>query len=286
MASPSTTPYSFKNEKSYEIDGTLLGECNDGCHIYATTWNRLQNIHIKNWEYNRPADMVRIPEIAKQLKKQNYIDGFIYLVKSNETYHSRPVFYCYDGIHRIEALHYLSNSNNDTCSTSTNTTSQTRELDYKMVVHVYYEYDEMEIKRKFETLNKCIPVPEIYTKAEKELNMKNTIQEIVHYFYQKYTRHFSSNRRPNLPNENRDMFMEKITEFFHEHSELLMFHSNKLIELIEQFNSIMREKCRIIKMTQKQRDKCEKNDCFLFIRKNWVKALDVCYLNSLIRIPR
>lgn len=271
------------NKMMNEIDGTLLGECNDGCYMYATTWKRLQNIQIKNWEYNRPADMVRIPDIAKQLKKQNYLDGFIYLVKAPKTerentktistHQNKNVYYCYDGIHRIEALRYLSND------TTVNN-------DHKIVVHVYYDYDEMEIKRKFETLNKCIPVPEIYTKAEQELNMKKRIDEIVNHFYKKYIKHFSSNRRANIPNENRDIFIEKMTEFFQEHNELLSFHSSKLIEMIEQFNLIMKEKARVVKMTRKQYEKCCKNNCFLFIRKNWSKTLDMCYMNSMIRVSR
>jgi hypothetical protein len=107
--------------------GKLLTKCNENTYIYGITYQYLKEIQIENWIYNRPPDYTRIPEIIKQLEKQNYVDGFIYLVKYGEN-----KYYCYDGIHRLEALRYLYERNN--------------KINHKIIIHLINNYDEQEIK--------------------------------------------------------------------------------------------------------------------------------------------
>lgn len=232
--------------KSSIVQGKTLRENKDGSQLYGISWNTLSKINISNWEFNRPYDTTRIPEIVEQLKKQDYVDGIIYLAKKEDD------IICYDGIHRIEALKQLQKSN------------------HRMVVHFYPFYNEQIIKNKFETLNKCVPVPELYTSAHKELNMKNSIEQIVKHFYNRYYPMFKPSPRPNIPHENRDNFTNKIQNII-EQLDLYHMTSHEFIDRMENYNMYLRnnETENKNKITKNQLEKCIYNNFYIFIAKDW-----------------
>lgn len=234
------------------LEGKILCKNKDGSQLYGLTRNTLSKMNIYNWELNRPYDNTRIPEIVEQLKRQDYIDGIIYLAKKD----NRVI--CYDGIHRIEAIKYLQKTKNN--------------INHKIIVHYYPFYNEQLIKYKFETLNKCVPVPELYTSAHKELNIKNMIEDIVKHFYVKYFNMFKPSAKPNIPHENRDNFTNKIQNII-EQLDLFHMNFNDFINFMEKYNIILREKVNQnetkIKLSKKQLEKCKYNNCYLFITKDW-----------------
>jgi len=247
-----------------ELNYKVITKCDNNTYLYGIRYKELRKMEIKNWIYNRPPDMVRIPEIANILEKQNYLDGFIYLVKYGEN-----KYYCYDGIHRLEALKYLYKRNNEF----------NNKVNHKIIIHLITTYDEYDIKKKFELLNKCVPVPEIYTKATQELNKKNIIEEVVYYLYEKYNSHFSPNKKPNIPNENRDVLMDKLRELINNNEKMNMLKKEQIKKLFELFNNKMKGKQNHLKLTNKQKMKCEKNNCFIFASKNWVKGFELLINN-------
>lgn len=242
------------NEDNIDLNGKILCRNKDGSQLYGLTWNTLSKNNICNWELNRPYDNKRIPEIVEQLKRQDYVDGIIYLTKKDNT------IICYDGIHRIEALKWLEKIN--------------PHINHKIVVHYYPYYNEQLIKSKFETLNKCVPVPELYTSAHKELNIKNMIEQVVKHFHTTYSNMFKPSAKPNIPHENRDIFTNKIQHII---EELNLFHlsSNDFINILENYNSMLREKFNQnqnktkTKLSKKQLEKCQCNNCYLFMTKDW-----------------
>jgi len=239
---------------------------NDGSELHAMRWSKLSRFSIKNWHLNRPHDNTRLPEIIHQLKEQDYVDGIVYIAKKEDTY------VCYDGIHRIEALKLLRHDIDCT-------------IDHKIIVHYTPIYNERAIKQRFESLNKCVPVPEIYTSAHKELDVKNTIEIIIKYLTEKYPSMFKASRRPNIPHENRDLCTDKIHTIIKELSLESVSH-DKIIDLIEQFNFQMRERISSLKLTVKQMHKCGDTNCYLFIRKDWDRSFIVSYYNKLLTIRR
>ncbi len=161
--------------------GVPIRSYSDGSTLYMTNWDDLSQYDIRNWRLNRPHDETRVPDIMKQLKTQEYVDGIIYMCRD------RNGLICYDGIHRIESLKTLYQMD----STHTHT----------MLVHLIPEYDEAKIRDKFDSLNKCIPVPEIYSSAHRELDNKKLVEDIVKYFTSTYPEMFKPTKRPNLPHE-------------------------------------------------------------------------------------
>ena len=246
--------------------GKILCKNNDGSELIASRWSKLSQIEIENWHYNRPPDNTRIPEIIYQLKNQDYVDGILYLTNDNDS------IICYDGIHRIESLKLL--SHDIKCN-----------IDHKLLIHYYPSYNEQIIKQKFETLNKCVPVPEIYTSAHKELNIKETVEEIVRYYTEKNPLMFKPSKKPNIPHENRDVFTDKVYYIIQE-LQLTNFKYDKILDAFKQFNNLMFEKKQFLKLSAKQRKKCEDNKCYIFTRKDWDRVFIISYYNGHIKINR
>lgn len=236
---------------------------NDGSVIFGITWKQLINLSIPivNWEYNRPYDPKRIPEIVSQLEKQEYVDGIIYLTLKDDE------LVCYDGIHRIEALKLL--------------TKQKTEVNHKLIIHYYNEYDEITIKNKFELLNKCIPVPELYTNAHKELRVKNVIDTIVKHYTSIYKDMFKPSNNPIVPHENRDRFIDKIDYIISEVN-IENIDSETFINSINIYNEYIKTNINKFKITVKQLKKCSDNNCYLFIKKDWHSMFVDFYRNHIL----
>ncbi len=250
------------------IPGKVICPYNETTYLIGVTWKQLidNNIEIVNWKYNRPHDPLRIKQIAKSLITTNYVDGIIYIV-CNDTNPENIVFECYDGIHRIETMKYLQTKYSD--------------VNHKIIIHYTCEYNETVIKSKFEALNKCVPVPEIYSNAERQLDMIKKVEYITNYYISLYPNHFSGNRKTNIPNENRDTFIEKMSQFIKDHK-LETLSNETIIQIIDKYNNVMKENYKFYKLTQKQYEKCAKNNCYLFISKKWDASLDKLYQNNLL----
>jgi len=240
---------------------------NDNSRIYGLFATDLVNLEILNWKKNRPPDMTRIPEIIEILKTQNYLDGFIYLFKEDNKY------YCYDGIHRVKALeqYYKIEQHKRSC--------------HRLFVHLYNEYDEYTIEKHFKQINKCIPVPEIYTDAAYTLEFKEKVEYIVNTTYKKYPKHFSTSKRPNKVHENRDIMIDKVTSLLQENKLDRMYSKEILFDIcIIQFNGLMKKYIDHAKLTEKQKQKCETTGCYIFIDKNWDRLLSKSYVLGKINI--
>lgn len=236
----------------------------DGSSIYSVKWSSLSRHNIINWKYNRPYDEVRIPDIKYLLEEQDYVDGIIYLFYQDNN------LICYDGIHRIEALKQIKKNNKD----------------HTLFVHYYPIYIEQKIKHKFEMLNKCVPVPNIYSDAEKTLDKIIKIETIVKHFTDKYSKMFKPTSNPNIPHVNRDLFTNQVENILNELN-LDIFSVDKIIALFEEYNVLNKNDPRIVKkMTQKQLTKCFMYDCFIFADKQWYVKIIKAYINNMISLKR
>jgi hypothetical protein len=254
------------------LPGTVLCRYDNKTCLIGVSWGQLVEYKDKifNWKYNRPYDPLRVKEIAKIMSESNYVDGIIYIVY-NDTDPTNKYFECYDGIHRIETLKFLDIKDHD------------RIYNHKILIHYTSDYNDSAIKMKFETLNKCLPVPEIYSNASRQLDMIQKMEFISSHYIKLYSNHFSGNKKTNIPNENRDIFIEKLSHFIKD-NRLEHLTNQNIIEIIDKYNNIMKENYKFYKLTQKQYEKCIKHNCFLFISKRWDHSLDKLYQNKLIRM--
>jgi uncharacterized ParB-like nuclease family protein len=221
----------------------------DKSETKIVAWGAISRLNIINWRYNRPYDPTRLNEIEHQLNQNDNVDGIICVVKTGEN-----LYECFDGIHRLEALKKLSNFKN--CD------------HYCLIVQYYPTYNENQIKQKFECLNRCVPVPTIYMNDSQELEKKNSISSIVRIYKTKYKNMFKPTSRPNIPNENRDVFTDKLDEIM---DDIGIYDKDSIIYLLEQFNMFMKNNviADVIKITKTQKNKCIKNNCFIFAKRDW-----------------
>lgn len=217
--------------------------------VAHTTSEALKSVKIDNWEMNRPPDMERIPHIQSSMRWQSYADGIVYL-SINKT---GDGYICYDGIHRLTAVKKLKEQKD-------------------VIIDLILTYSEEKIITRFRQLNSCQPVPDIYTKSERDLQKKKTIEEVVKAVRSKCPGHFSGSANPNIPNENRDAFINKLTDLEERTDQLTSISKiEHWIKYLNDLNDFARENLGVLapKLKQSQLTKCDTSKWYLFAVKNW-----------------
>lgn len=204
--------------------------------------------NVSMWHYNRPLDENHINEIADYIEDSGSIDGMIYIAELVKDDNIRQ-HVCYDGNHRLKALKILSN-------------------DYDIIVNVMWNATEKDIISKYQSLNKSNPISELYYDPinENMTKIKDTIQSTVLYFVNAYPKMLSTSNNPRKPNFNRDKLSDKLLNVIRNQNRFdieASFLLNKLIELNDHY---MENKHLFIDINEKVIKKCEKYDCYLFMR--------------------
>lgn len=201
---------------------------------------------VVNWDKNRPPDMCRVEEIQKDMSVRGakWVDGVILLWKQkNNTY------VCYDGIHRLEAC-------------------RTYKKEVEMIIQVRWNCPESVIMEEFLRINKSVPVSSLYSLAEEELSMKNTIESVVKYYQGAYPEFFKPSAKPRVPHQNRDRMMESLFEMTRANPKRKAYTMRDWLgelELIEQ--RIINDPS--IVLTPKQKEKCDAYNFWLFATSRW-----------------
>jgi len=222
---------------------------------------------VKNWEYNRPPDMARCPDIARYIyNSKKPVDTMIYLSYNN----LKDKFEVLDGIHRITALKIIKEENSKPLDllqeyefSSCNNLNWL--FNQYILVNIRFNATLGELIEIFKNLNKSQTVPELYvrdyTKEKREI-----IETIVNEWYVKYKKHFSSSSNPIIGNTNRNKFVDLLDKLYEKHR-IDEFNCNKLRKLLEDAN--LKISLNIpIKASIDIRVKCKETGCYLFLVKN------------------
>jgi hypothetical protein len=248
-----------------------LHENSDGTGIYSCKFSDISDLSITRWKMNRPHDPTRIPEIVSNIQHQDYVDGIIYLVASNI---EGCDLWCYDGLHRLEALKEYKVMGG--------------KIDHTIIVHFAPVYNERQTYIKFCDLNRCVPVPLQYVSEGQNTTKVNeskvNIEEIASYMLEKYKKMFKPSKRPNVPHENRDSFMDKLNEIISVNN--MPSKKETIIDVLEQYNKIAKNLNHTHKLSSKQRDKCRENDCYIFARRDWHTHIMKMHTQNLIKCRR
>lgn len=197
--------------------------------------------HSKIWSKNRPCDQQRVDEIKEYIKKNSYVDGILCFANmKNEG------LVCYDGNHRRESLKLLNKN-------------------YKVFINVIENPNHDYLCEKFVSLNKCIPITDLYLDTSDKLdNFKKNINVVTKYFCNLWKIHRNTSPRPNRPNFNRDMLQQKIYDIL---GDLHNIDSNVMIARVNTYNLNIKDNLARIKCTENMLEKCRRGGCYLFLKK-------------------
>ena len=235
--------------------------------VYKITIKDLLVDRVKNWEYNRPPDMARCPDIARYIyNSRKPVDTMLYLTFTN----IKEVFEVLDGIHRLTALKIINEENSKPinllepcefrCGTNTNVL-----FNQYLLVNVRFNATQGELIEAFKNLNKSQVVPELYIRDHSR-EKRDTIDSIANEWYVRYKRHFSSSSNPNTGNTNRNKFVELLDKLYDKHK-ICDSSINKLRKKLDEANISLMNSIPT-KASLDVRVKCKETGCFLFLYKN------------------
>jgi hypothetical protein len=209
---------------------------------------------ITNWRRNRPPDIHRVEEIAKDIEMRGSCDGELLLAII-------PAVgcVCYDGIHRLEAARRVFPHNG-------------------LRLRILLNSSEKEVEQEFKRINKGVPVPELYfSQEETDAYLREQVQQFIDKYFivdSRLLAHISTSKHPKRPNFNKDVLHQTIGEYVDEYFTAengfcrADIHDIITAEVIMSWFNDMNEVARgIIESSQKNDsmiEKCKKTGWFLF----------------------
>lgn len=240
---------------------------NENHAIYKIMIKDLLCDKVMNWEYNRPPDMGRCPDIARYIyNSKKPIDTMIYLSFNN----LKETFDVLDGIHRISALKIIKEENSKPLDLLEphefgSGNDATWLYNQYILVNIRFNSTLGELIESFKNLNKSQAVPELYIRDHAK-EKRDMIDAIANEWFVKYKKHFSSASNPILGNTNRNKFVELLDKLYEKHK-IRQCNSDKLRKLLENANERIAENIPT-KASIDARVKCKESGCFLFLLKN------------------
>ena len=260
---PNIKPCMASNLISQIESASILHEYNDRHIIIKCTIKDLLKMPIQNWKFNRPPDSIRTNEIALSIYNQKKAFDTMIYIDYNTNHNEYNVI---DGIHRITALRkiYRENSKPPDYLTGEFGSNGDAEWLYNsyIILNIRLNHSDGELIDLFHSLNKCVPVPELYINTRDEDKTK-IIESLVKNWARRYKTHFSSNQKPNRPNINRDSFIDILSEIYDKYN----FNSGsqkEFNELIENANIHISNNLPK-KLTSHILHKCNLSGCYLFV---------------------
>lgn len=253
--------------KHYFNSSELILKYGENHGIYKIMVKDLLEAPVLNWEYNRPPDMARCPDIARYIyNSRKKIDTMFYLSFNN----IKECFEVLDGIHRITALKLIKEQN----STPLNLleeyefgsgNSATWLYNQYIIVNIRFNATLGELIEVFKNLNKSQTVPDLYIR-DYEREKRDLIESIANEWFVKYKKHFSSSSNPIIGNTNRNKFVDLLDKLYEKHK-IRNCNSDKLRKLLDEANTKLSQNFPT-KASIDIRVKCKESGCFLFLFKN------------------
>ena len=229
----------------------LLGSCliDD---IIKFKWSR--------WKYNRPPDMVRVREIVEYIERGNSIDWLLYFIYSSNIRDKMASLSVYDGLHRMSAIsEYIKQFEKQQdirCPLR----------DCVILISIRINPTDGEILDAFQFINRSVPVPDPYMR---EYHIKiEIIEKVVEKWQNKYTRHFKPTSKANIPNINRDAFIDIVSKLYDHYD--INEDTKKLERVLNRINNYMQDINVLPNNTFSERalNKCKETGCYIFLVKS------------------
>jgi hypothetical protein len=201
-------------------------------NVYAIPMDKYKSLYVKQWKYNRPPDMTRIPEIHSWMSQFRRMDGVL-----NLAYIHGDGLVCFEGNHRRIAL---------------------EGLNIPVLVDIVWDATDDIVRHEFFRLNKAVSVPELYV-SDTPATMRVEIEDAVAQFRKKYSSMESTSGKPQRPNYNRDKLTDELMRLQKE----LVLSVGELMNRLYALNESYASKDKS-KLTEKMRQKCEASGLWLF----------------------
>lgn len=235
--------------------------------LYRIPISNILEGKIENWEYNRPPDMARCPDIARYMyKSRKPVDTMVYFTYKN----LGDCFEVLDGIHRITALRFLKSENSKPldlisyCEFGSNNDAEWIYNQY-LIVNIRFNSILGDLIEIFKTLNKSQTVPDIYIRdVAKE--KRDIINAIANDWQIRYKKHFSSSANPIVGNTNRNRFVDLLDKIYDKYK-ITEQTASYLKEVLEVANTNISFNVPT-KLSIDARVKCKDSGCYLFVYKN------------------
>lgn len=241
---------------------TRVHSYSDNHYVSKCTISDLLHANVKNWEHNRPPDLLRCAEIAEHIyTKHPILDWMLYMIYDQKT----NTFYIVDGIHRFTSLQIIYRENHKSHDYITpslfggNGDANWLYNSY-LLICIRSNLTKGEAIDWFQTINKSNPVPDLYIVNAAEEKRK-IIEEVAHVWGRVFKQHFTTSLKPNIPNANRDKFIDFLDTIYEKYS---IQSVQELNEKLYELNSYIRDNIPP-KTSQNAIDKCNSSGCFLFI---------------------
>jgi hypothetical protein len=220
----------------------------------------LLNAPVTNWNHNRPPDLKRCYDIARYVCYLRQSPDTMFYVSFNNKKQSFDIL---DGIHRYKSLKIIKEENNKSVESEFGHNNNASWLyDNYLFLNIRFNAREGELIELFKSLNKSVPVSELYIK-DVSREKKTIIEDIVNDWQIKYYDHFSSKSKPNKPNVNRDSFMDLLGKVYDKY-DITEENKHILEQLLNKTNNNISNTLPR-KLSVKIIDKCSETGCWLFV---------------------
>jgi len=213
---------------------------------YLLSIDSLREIGAKRWSLQRPADENRVTEICQWIEKEKDVSGIISMA-----WHPKETLIVYDGQHRWCALLKI------------------QDTPIQAIVEIIWDATEEEIIASFQSINRSVSVPELYTDPLVIIdNVRPEIIDFVTTLSTTYREFLSTTDKPNRPHFNRDKLSDELLTIWRDefHKEIPFSRIVRgLVTMNEEYNtnelSVPREASRKYRRIY---EKCNKHRFWLF----------------------
>jgi len=216
---------------------------------------------IINWKYNRPPDEMRSNEIAEYVyTKKQEVDWMFYMI------YDKGILQVIDGIHRFRAVQIVKTETSKPLDYLTPSIFGSDRADWLLekyiLISVRQNMTDGQAIDLFQSLNKSNPVPELYM-FNTDQQRRSIIEENVQEWSSRFNMHFTASKSPNIPNMNRDRFIE-ILDFVYTKYNIDNSTRHLLTEKLYELNTVLKNNPPKT-ATKNAIEKCNKTGCFIFL---------------------
>jgi Txe/YoeB family toxin of Txe-Axe toxin-antitoxin module len=228
--------------------------------LLSPVYDLLNAPHSK-WKYNRPANIPRCEDMAQEiLIAKKPLDTVFCL-----SYNNRKItFEMVDANNRVTALDIIKkrSEHHDLITSGEYGEDLSWLFQSHVILSVKINATDEENMAWFRTLNKIVPVPDLYLRDEAK-DKREAVQAEVDRWSLEFKSHFSSTNTPNRPNTNITQFTEILSNIW-EKLDLSEETKERLHQRMDQLNTHISK--NIPKgTTEPQKKKCTLSGCWLFL---------------------